>query len=164
LNLSIPKNHKKEKEMNTKNILLTGLIGAIITLLLTNIPFINLVNCIICAGFWVGPLFATWLYKRMSGTLSTKEGVWVGVSAGVFAGLIGFLLSFVGAAGIAGLINQVNAVVPSEDQIDLSGMEGGILNFVGTSIGVLFDIIVGAIAGYIGARIFKDKVNTQNQL
>jgi hypothetical protein len=150
--------------MNTKNILLTGLIGAIITLLLTNIPFINLVNCIICAGFWVGPLFATWLYKRMSGTLSTKEGVWVGVSAGVFAGLIGFLLSFVGAAGIAGLINQVNAVVPSEDQIDLSGMEGGILNFVGTSIGVLFDIIVGAIAGYIGARIFKDKVNTQNQL
>ncbi len=54
--------------MNTKNILITGLIGAVITLVLTNIPFINLVNCLICAGFWVGPLFATWLYKRMSGS------------------------------------------------------------------------------------------------
>ena len=150
--------------MNTKNILLTGLIGAIITLLLTNIPFINLVNCIICAGFWAGPLFATWLYKRMSGTLSTKEGIWVGVSAGVFAGLIGLLLSFVGAAGISGVINQVNAIVPLEDQIDMSGMEGGILNIVGTSIGVLFDIIVGAIAGYIGALLFKDKVINQSQL
>jgi hypothetical protein len=148
--------------MNTKNILLTGLVGAVITLVLTNTPFINLVNCLICAGFWVGPLFATWLYKRLSGTLSTKEGVWVGVAAGAFAGLIGFLLSFVGVAGIAGLINQVNSVVPVEDQIDISGMEGGILNFVGTSIGVLFDIIVGAIAGYFGALLFKDKVKTQN--
>ncbi len=33
--------------MNTKNILITGLVGAIITLLLTNIPIVSLVNCLI---------------------------------------------------------------------------------------------------------------------
>jgi hypothetical protein len=147
--------------MNTKNILMTGLIGAIITLVLTNVPFINLINCLICAGFWVGPLFATWLYKRLSGSLSIKEGIWVGVAAGVIAGLVGFLLSFVGAAGVAGVVNQLNAVVPVEDQIDMSGMEGGIFNVVGTLLGVGFDIIVGAIAGYIGALLFKDKTQTQ---
>ena len=146
--------------MNTKNILITGLVGAIITLALTNIPFVSLINCLVCAGFWVGPLFATWMYKRMSGTLSTKEGVWVGVTAGVIAGVIGLLLSFVGIAGAAGVINQFNSMVPAEDQIDMSGAEGGILNIVISAFGVVFDIVVGAIAGLIGAAIFKDK--TQN--
>jgi hypothetical protein len=149
--------------MNTKNILITSLVGAIITLLLTNVPFINLVNCLICAGFWLGPLFATWLYKRMTGTLSTKEGVWVGVAAGAIAGVIGFLLSFIGVAGAAGIINQVNAVVPQADQIDMSGLEGGILNIAITFIGVIFDIIVGAIGGLVGAAIFKDKVQPVTQ-
>jgi len=147
--------------MNTKNVLITGLVGAVITLVLTNTPFINLVNCLICAGFWVGPLFATWLYKRMSGSLSTKEGVWVGVAAGAIAGLIGFLLSFVGAAGFAGMLNQLNAVLPPEDQIAMGGMESALVNVVGTTIGVLFDVIVGAIAGYIGALLFRDKVQPQ---
>jgi hypothetical protein len=40
-------------------------------------------------------------------------------------------------------------------------MEGSIFNVVGTFIGVLFDISVGAIAGYIGALLFKDKTQTQ---
>ena len=149
--------------MNTKNILITGLVGAVITLLLTNIPFLNLINCLICAGFWVGPLFATWLYKRMTGTLSTKEGIWVGVTAGAIAGVIGLLLSFVGLAGFAGMINQVNTVMSPEDQIDISGMEGGILNIVGTFIGIIFDIIIGAIGGYLGALIFKNKPQAQIQ-
>jgi hypothetical protein len=143
--------------MNTKNILITGLVGAIITLLLTNIPIVSLVNCLICAGFWLGPLFATWLYKRMTGTLSTKEGVWVGVTAGVIAGVIGFLLSFIGAAGAAGIINQLNTVLPAQDQINMGGLEAGVLNIVVTLIGVIFDIIVGAIGGLVGAAIFKDK-------
>jgi hypothetical protein len=143
--------------MNTKNILITGLVGAIITLLLTNIPFVNLVNCLICAGFWVGPLFATWLYKRMTGTLSTKEGIWVGVTAGVIAGVIGFLLSFVGAAGAAGMVNQINTIMSPQDQIDMSGVEGTIGNILITLLGVIFDIVVGAIAGLIGATIFKNK-------
>jgi hypothetical protein len=149
--------------LNTKNILITGLVGAVITLLLTNIPFVNLVNCVICAGFWVGPLFATWLYKRMTGTLSTKEGIWVGVTAGAIAGVIGLLLSFVGAAGAAGMINQLNTVMSPEDQIDMSGLEGGFLNIVLTFFGIIFDIIVGAIGGFIGSAIFKDKPQAQIQ-
>ena len=143
--------------MNTKNILITGLVGAVITLALTNIPFVNLINCVICAGFWLGPLFAVWMYKRMTGTLSTKEAVWVGVTSGLIAGIIGFLLSFAGLAGAAAIINQVNAISSSAEQIDLSGIEGAIGNVVLTLIGVIFDIIVGAIGGLIGGAIFKDK-------
>jgi hypothetical protein len=149
--------------MNTKNMLISGLVGAIITLALTNIPFLNLVNCLICAGFWVGPLFAVWLYKRNTGTISTKEGIWVGVTAGVIAGVIGFLLSFVGAAGASGFVNEINSIVSPQDQIDVSGLGGAIGEIVFTFLGVIFDIIVGAIGGFIGAIIFKNKTQVVNK-
>ena len=52
----------------------------------------------------------------------------MGVTAGVIAGVIGFLLSFIGAAGAAGLVNQAQYGLAAQDQINMSGMEGGILN------------------------------------
>ena len=149
--------------MNTKNMLITGLVGAVITLVLTNVPFISLVNCLACAGFWVGPLFAVWLYKRMTGTISTKEGIWVGMTAGAIAGVIGFLLSFVGVAGGPALIREINTVIPSQNQIDLSGLGGEVGGVIFTLFGVIFDIIVGAIGGLVGAAIFKNKPQTMTQ-
>lgn len=41
--------------MNTKNLLLAGLIGGLISTALSNIPIINFVNCLLCAGFWGEP-------------------------------------------------------------------------------------------------------------
>jgi hypothetical protein len=149
--------------MNTKNILLTGLVGAVITLLLTNIPFVNLINCLVCSGFWVGPLFAVWLYKRMTGTVSLKEGIWIGVTAGVIAGVVGFLLSFVGLAGATGFVNDINMLVPEQDQIDLSGIGGEIGSIVFTFFGIIFDIVVGAIGGYVGTAIFRPKNQTRKE-
>jgi uncharacterized membrane protein YeaQ/YmgE (transglycosylase-associated protein family) len=143
--------------MNTKNLVISGLVGAVITLALTNIPFVSLVNCIVCAGFWLGPLFAVWMYKRMSGTMSTREGLWVGVISGAIAGVIGLLLSFIGAAGAAGMINQINMVLPTQDQISFGGVEGFAGNLLFTGFGVIFDIIVGAIGGWVGSLIFKDR-------
>jgi hypothetical protein len=149
--------------MNTKNLLIAGLVGGVITLALTNIPVLNLVNCLICAGFWVGPLFAVWFYKRQTGSVSVKEGIWVGVTAGAIAGVIGFLLSFVGAAGASGFINEINMFMSPQDRIDMSGIGGEIGSIVFTFIGVIFDIIVGGIGGFIGATIFKNKPQAVTQ-
>ncbi len=143
--------------MNKKNMLIPGLIGAVITLALTNIPILNLVNCLVCAGFWVGPLFAVWLYKRKTGSISIKECIWVGVIAGAIAGVIGFALSFIGVAGASGFINEINMFVPAEDQIDVSGIGGEVGEMIFTFFGIIFDILVGAIGGFIGATIFKAK-------
>jgi uncharacterized membrane protein YeaQ/YmgE (transglycosylase-associated protein family) len=159
MNQSTSINNKRRNQMNIKNIFITGLIGAVITLALTNIPFVSLINCLLCAGFWVGPLFAVWLYKRMSGAISTKEGIWIGVTAGAIAGVAGLLLSFVDAAGVSGVINQFNLLLPSEDQIDIGELGGEVIGTLFTLLGVIFDIIVGAIAGFVGAAIFKNKPN-----
>ena len=143
--------------MNTKNLLLYGLVGAVITLALTNIPVINLINFLICAGFWIGPLFAVWLYKRQTGSISRKEGIWLGVVSGIISGIAGFVLSFVGLAGLSGLMNQINLFGSSSESIDIGGAEAVIANMAFTCFGVIFDVIVGAIAGWVGSIIFKDK-------
>jgi len=149
--------------MNTKEIFIAGLVGAVITLLLTNIPFVSLINCLLCAGFWVGPLFAVWFYKRRTGSVSISEGIWVGVVAGAIAGVIGLLLSFVGAAGASGIVNQMNMILPAEDQIDMGGAEGLIGGTIFTVIGIFIDIFFGVIGGLIGAAIFKGKTQPQAQ-
>jgi hypothetical protein len=42
-------------------------------------------------------------------------------------------------------------------------VEGVVGNLIITFFGVIFDIAVGAIAGVIGAAIFKDKVKPASQ-
>ena len=147
--------------MNTKELLIAGLLGAIITLLLTNIPFVSLINCLLCVGFWVGPLFAVWFYKRRTGSVSVSEGIWVGVIAGAIAGVIGLLLSFVGAAGASGIVNQLNMLLPADGQIDMGGAEGAIGGTIFTLLGIFIDIFFGVIGGLIGVAIFKNKSQPQ---
>lgn len=149
--------------MNTKEILIAGLLGAVITLLLTNIPFVSLINCLLCAGFWVGPLFGVWFYKRRTGSVNISAGIWVGVVAGAIAGVIGLLLSFLGAAGASGIINQVNMLLPAQDQISMGGAEGLIEGTIFTVLGIFVDIFFGVIGGLVGAAIFKDKAQPQAQ-
>jgi hypothetical protein len=147
--------------MNTKEILIAGLLGAVITLLLTNIPFVSLINCLLCVGFWVGPLFGVWFYKRRTGSVTITQGIWVGVVAGAIAGVIGLFLSFVGAAGASGIVNQLNMLLPADGQIDMGGAEGAIGGTIFTLIGIFIDIFFGVIGGLIGAAIFKNKSQPQ---
>ena len=149
--------------MNTKEILIAGLLGAVITLLLTNIPFVSLINCLLCAGFWVGPLFGAWFYKRRTGSVNITAGIWVGVVAGAIAGVIGLVLSFFGAAGASGIINQINMLLPAQDQISMGGAEGVIEGTIFTVLGIFVDIFFGVIGGLLGAAIFKGKSQPQAQ-
>ena len=75
--------------MNTKNLIIASLIGGLISIILSNVPIINLVNCLLCAGFWLGPLFAVWFYKRQTGTVTLGQGAAIGALAGVWAGVFG---------------------------------------------------------------------------
>jgi hypothetical protein len=56
--------------------------------------FIVFVNCVLCASFWGSAIFAVWLYRRLNGSLTIRQGVNIGVLTGLLAGLIGFGLSF----------------------------------------------------------------------
>ena len=140
--------------MNTKDLWIASLSGAALTTLVSNLPFIGIVNCLLCAGFWGSAIFAVWLYRRLSGALTVRQGVNVGALTGLCAGLLGFALSFVGLSGAQGFFNSYSHLLPGDA---LQGMDAipawgaMVFNF----IGVVFNLIFGAVGGWIGGAIFK---------
>ena len=142
--------------MNTKNLLIASLIGAVVTTFFANVPLVNLVNCLVCLPFWGGPLLATWIYKRQTGTMSLNQAISVGVLAGAFAGLLGFLLSLIGMAGASGLVNQLSLYLPQEEAPSLFT---GATALMFTLMGAITNIVFGLVGGMIGAAIWQDKVS-----
>jgi len=142
--------------MNTKNLLIASLVGGIATAVLSNVPIVNLLNCVVCAGFWLGPLFAVWLYRRQTGTVTLGQGVGIGTLAGVWAGIFGFLLSLVGLAGAAALAHTYSQFLPADaggfDPV-AAGAVSVLFNLAGVGVTILF----GAIGGLIGGAIFQTR-------
>ncbi len=138
--------------MNARNLVLAALAGALISLAAVNIPFLNLVNCLLCIGFWGSAVFAVWLYRRLTGTVTLRDAVLVGLATGLAAGLLGLILSFVGLAGGEALINSIKTIAP-DAQVDIPSGSGLIFNLCG----VLVDVAFGAIGGLIGGALFRAK-------
>ena len=143
--------------MNPKNLLLAGLAGGLVSLALTNIPAINFVNCLLCAGFWAGPLLAVWVYRRLQGPVTLGQAVVVGLVAGVWSGAIGLLLSVFGLAGLAGVLNSYRPFLPADAIPDLEQTAPGWAVWVFNVIGVGVDLAFGALGGLLGGALFRAK-------
>ena len=139
--------------MNTKHLLVATLTGGLISLVLVNAPFVNLINLLICAGFWIGPIVAVWLYRRLDGMVTLRQAMLVGLLAGAWHGLFGLVLSSFGLAGAGGLLNEVRPFMSAQDlpdlEIALTGIGGMLFNLVG----VMIDIAFGFLGGLIGGAI-----------
>jgi hypothetical protein len=147
--------------MNTKNLWIASLSGAVLTTVISNLPFIGLVNCLLCAGFWGSAIFAVWLYRRLSGTLTVRQGVYIGLLTGLCAGVLGFLLSFAGLAGLQGILNSYNSFMDANSSLSL-GVDFPVWGeIVFNLIGVIFNLLFGAIGGWIGGAIFKTGVKSE---
>ena len=143
--------------MNTKHLFTASFVGGLISIVLVNTPFVNLINLLICAGFWIGPIVAVWLYRRLDGTLTLRQAMITGILAGAWHGLFGLLLSPLGLAGAGGLLNEMRPFVSAQDWPDLetplTGLGGMLFNLVGVAIDVAFGFIGGLIGGAVfGAR------------
>ena len=140
--------------MKTRNFWIATLGGAILSLLATNLPYIGLVNCVLCSAFWGSAVFSTWLYRRLSGNLTISDGLRIGAMTGLFAGVIGLLLSFFGAAGLQWLLKDVYTVLPIDTQKSVTEIPAPGW-FIINLIGVLGEVVFGVIGGWIGTAIFR---------
>lgn len=143
--------------MNIRSLIIASLTAGVVSTVFSNIPVINLLNCLLCVGFWGSAIFAVWLYRRLTGAVTLSQAVIVGTLAGVWAGLFGFLLSFTGLAGASGLINTVRMFVPAEDLKDVGQVLDSTSAILFNIAGVITEIVFGAIGGLIGFAIFKPK-------
>ena len=145
--------------MNTKNLLLAALVGGLATEVLTNVPILNLLTCVVCVSFWIGPLLSVWLYRRLEGQVTLNQGMGIGTLAGVIAGVIGFILSFFNMAGVGDLA-EVMRSMPGVQEQDLQQMEmlfSGPMLIIFNLIGVGFTIFFGFVGGLIGGAIFRQR-------
>ena len=141
--------------MNTKHLLTASLVGGLISLVLVNTPFVNLINLLICAGFWIGPIVAVWLYRRLDGALTLREAVITGMLAGAWHALFGMLLSPLGLAGAGGLLDAVRPFMSAQDLPDLETALTGVGGMIFNLIGVTIDIAFGFLGGLISGAIFR---------
>jgi hypothetical protein len=142
--------------MNIASLLIASIIGAVVSTALSNIPFLNLINCLLCAGFWVGAILATWVYKRQTGSVTLGQGIAIGTLTGLLAGLLGFVLSLVGLAGAVGIVKTYGSIFAADSNPDLSSIKGSWVA-VFNMIGIMANIFFGAIGGLVGGVIFKSK-------
>lgn len=132
--------------MNKKNLWIACLSGAVLTTVVSNVPFVDMVNILCFAGFWGGAIFAVWLYRRLNGTLVAGQSVRIGLLTGLLAGILGFALSFLGVAGLQDLMNDLGQ---EAENIPVWGAV--IFNL----IGVIFNIVFGMIGGWLGGSLFR---------
>lgn len=140
--------------MNTKHLLIASLTGGLLSTVLVNTPFVNWINLLICAGFWIGPIVAVWLYRRLDGSLTLRQALLTGILAGAWHGLFGLLLSPLGLAGAGGLLKEVQPFVSAQDwsevETNLTGIGGMMFNLFGVAV----DLVFGFLGGLIGNVIF----------
>jgi hypothetical protein len=141
--------------MNSKNLWIASLAGAVLTTLVSNLPLVGFVNCLLCAGFWGSAIGAVWLYRRLGSTLTVRQGVTVGALTGLCAGVLGFLLGFLGLAGMQGLMNSVGPFLPADATQGLVSSLPNWGTIVFNLIGVVFNVLFGTLGGFIGGSIFK---------
>ena len=142
--------------MNIKNLIISSLIGGVVIAAIANIPPLNFINCLLCIGYWAGSILAVWLYKRFQGTLTLGQGVAIGAVAGVWSGLINFVIGLISAAGIATVFSAIDQVIPSET-LNLDGDFIGRMAILINVFLVVFNIFLGTIGGLIGGAIFQTK-------
>lgn len=146
--------------MNTKNLLIASLTGGLISLVLVNTPFVNLINLLICAGFWIGPIVAVWLYRRLGGTLTLSQAILTGILAGVWHALFGLLLSPLGLAGAGGLLNEVRPFMAAPDFSNLENALTGVGGVLFSLVAVAIDVGFGLLGGLIGGAVFGPRRTT----
>lgn len=141
--------------MNTKHLVTASLVGGLISFVLVNAPFVSLINLLICAGFWIGPVAAVWLYRRLTGTLTLREAVIVGLLAGAWHGLIGVGLSPLGLAGAGGLLHELRPLMSGQDLSNLENSLTGLGGILFNLLGLAFDLAFGFIGGLLGNVFFR---------
>jgi hypothetical protein len=143
--------------MNTKHLLVASLAGGLLSAVLANTPFLNLINVLLCVGFWIGPIVAVWLYRRLDSALTFRQALITGLLAGVWHALFGLILSPLGLAGAGGLLSDLRPFVSAQDLPDLETTLSGVGGMLFNLVGGLIDIAFGFLGGLIGGKIFASR-------
>ncbi|MBI2331049.1 MAG: hypothetical protein HYU84_02555 [Chloroflexi bacterium] len=140
--------------MNIKSLFISAVMSGFVMALVAYLPYIWMVNCLICMGVWGSGIFGAWLYKkRESGfPVTPSQGAVVGGLSGIVASVIGLILGILfGSAGMNGFLESQIAGTGGMDSSWIPSAGYSMMNF-------FFSIVIypffGAIGGAIGGTVF----------
>ncbi len=141
--------------MNNRALLLAGLVGALVMVVLSNVPVLNLINCLLCAGVWIGGMVAAWFYRRQTGAaLTAGQGAMVGVVAGV----IGAILSSIIATAFGA--DAMQAVLDADPTGQTRSALGTFVGFPASFlVRFLLPLLLYPLFGAVGGAIYAALTN-----
>ncbi len=137
--------------LNTRSLLTSGLIAGVAMGLLSNIPLIACLNCLLLFWVWGGAIAAVFLYRRYEHEppLTITQGLVIGGAAGIIGAVVGGIASLL-LGGLTAAFAETIAAMSSDRGINIPNY----LFSAGFSIiAVIRDIFVYAIVGAIGGLI-----------
>jgi hypothetical protein len=148
--------------MNTRALILSGLIAGVLMALFSELPIVSIANCCLCLWIWAGGIFAVFLYRRFDNTVgptSLTQGVLVGLVAGLVAAVLGTILAAIIGPISWQFINQALSTIQGSGT-DLGPLTDILESRSGFSLFELFTNLVfyaffGVVGGMLGTLIFK---------
>lgn len=137
--------------LNTRSLLMAGAIAGVGIGLLSNIPLIACLNCLLLAWVWGGGIGAVYLYRQYQNLtpLTIPQGLVIGAVAGVIGALVGGVVGLV----FGGLSTAFSAMINS--------MAGDSSNFIPsflftsgvTALSIIGNVFLYGIVGAIGGLL-----------
>jgi hypothetical protein len=156
--------------------LMPALYGGIIMGAISGIPFVNLVNCLCCAGVMLGGFMAVFFYQKDlkpgDPTLTNSDGLQLGALAGVFGAIVGVLLTIIlhFAIGVAAGEAMGKVIMSVYDKMGIldkmppeaveqmqQSMKDQALSPLTIIPAFIIDPLFGLIGGLIGYSVYKPK-------
>lgn len=147
--------------MNTRALLISAGIAGVLAGVLSSVPIISLVNCLLCGWIWGAGILAVYLYRRNAGMapVTTSTGLIIGLIVGIISAILSSLLGLAfGATTAAALspdqIAQLEEAMGESARVLTDPAAMGAASFF---INLIVQPIFGAIGGLIGSAIFKNR-------
>jgi hypothetical protein len=150
--------------MKTNSLLISAALGGLLMALLSDLPIISIVNCILCAGIWGSGILAVLIYRNLEKTspdLTISQGATLGGLAGIVGAIISSLLSIVfSGASVAASMDALRSNPAMADALNNvpSWVFSTGAGFVSSLLcNLIFYIIFGAIGGLIATSLIWKK-------
>ena len=125
-----------------------------------NVPYLNLINCLLCMGIWGSGILGTLVYKRFErdSVITPGQGAVIGGLSGIVAAVVGIFFGTIfgtlyRTVGIPGLPNLFGSQSGAFDALQTSGS----FSILGFFMYIVIYPIFGAIGGAIGGVVQKKK-------
>ncbi len=149
--------------LNSRSLLFAGAIAGVGIGLLSSIPFINCLNCLLWAWVWLGGIAAVYLYRNSEHMppLTITDGLIIGAVAGAIGAIVAGILSAIFGGLFAVVTNTINSLTGGTGRGIVGLFIPSVFSFLGFIGNLIWYSIIGAVGGLIAtALIWKTPAAT----